>query len=94
MDINNIEIEDDMSLGALEVIKNRLMGKMGLNEKLEPVNTEDVEDGEVLDSDEEGPQEKAKEKKVDIEDLRRKLNEVERTQRDKAEKKSTSPLKK
>ena len=94
MDINNIEIEDDMSLGALEVIKNRLMVKMGLNEKLEPVNTEDVEDGEVLDSDEEGPQEKAKEKKVDIEDLRRKLNEVERTQRDKAEKKSTSPLKK
>ena len=94
MDINNIEIEDDMSLGALEVIKNRLMGKMGLNEKLEPVNTEDVEDGEVIDSDEEGPQEKPQEMKVDVEDLRRKLNEVERTQRDKAEKKSTSPLKK
>ena len=58
MDINNIEIEDDMSLDALEVIKNKLMGKMGLDDKLEPVNQEDMEEGEVSDSDDEEPKDK------------------------------------
>ena len=58
LDINNIEIEDDMSLDALEVIKNKLMGKMGLDDKLEPINPEEMEEGEVSDSEDEEPKEK------------------------------------
>ena len=58
LDINNIEIEDDMSLDALEVIKNKLMGKMGLDDKLEPVVPEDMEEGEVSDSGDEEPKDK------------------------------------
>ena len=63
LDINKIEIEDDMSLDALEVIKIKLMGKMGLDEKLEPVNAEDIEEGEVTDSEDEEAKDKPEEKK-------------------------------
>ena len=69
LDINNIEIEDDMSLDALEVIKNKLMGKMGLDDKLEPVVPEDMEEGEVSDSGDEEPKDKSEanpKKKIEV----------------------------
>ena len=108
VDINNIEIEDDMSLDALEVIKNKLMGKMGLDDKLEPVNPEDMEEGEVSDSEDEEPKEKQEpikekpkesptgkptEKSVNVRDLRDRLKKVERD-RDTIEEKVLSPVKK
>ena len=105
VDINNIEIEDDMSLDALEVIKNKLMGKMGLDDKLEPVNPEDMEEGEVSDSEDEEAMEKSKEKikekakespkekAVNVKDLRDRLKKVERD-RDTTEEKVLSPVKK
>ena len=108
VDINNIEIEDDMSLDALEVIKNKLMGKMGLDDKLEPINPDDMEEGEVSDSEEEAkekskenPEEKVKEKAkespkeraVNVKDLRDRLKKVEKD-RNTTEEKVLSPVKK
>ena len=105
VDINNIEIEDDMSLDALEVIKNKLMGKMGLDDKLEPVNPEDMEEGEVSDSEDDEAMEKSKEKikekakespkekAVNVKDLRDRLKKVEKD-RDTTEEKVLSPVKK
>ena len=108
VDINNIEIEDDMSLDALEVIKNKLMGKMGLDEKLEPINPEDMEEGEVSDSEDEEPKEKQeptkerpkesptgkpKEKSVNVRDLRDRLKKVEKD-RNTTDEKILSPVKK
>ena len=108
LDINNIEIEDDMSLDALEVIKNKLMGKMGLDEKLEPINPEDMEEGEVSDSEDEEPKEKQepikekfkesptgkpKEKSVNVRDLRDRLKKVEKD-RNTTDEKILSPVKK
>ena len=56
LDLDNIDIEDEMSLDALEKIKQQLMGKMGLDDNLHPikkvtenVNNEDIEEGEVSD---------------------------------------------
>ena len=104
LDINNIEIEDDMSLDALEVIKNKLMGKMGLDDKLEPINPEDMEEGEVSDSEDEEPKEKQesieekpkespKEKVVNVKDLRERLKKVDKD-RNTTEEKVLSPVKK
>ena len=108
VDINNIEIEDDMSLDALEVIKNKLMGKMGLDDKLEPINPDDMEEGEVSDSEDEEPKEKQeptkerpkesptgkpKEKSVNVRDLRDRLKKVEKD-RNTTDEKILSPVKK
>ena len=97
-----------MSLDALEVIKNKLMGKMGLDDKLEPINPEDMEEGEVSDSEDEEPKEKQepikekpkesptgkpKEKSVNVRDLRDRLKKVEKD-RNTTEEKVLSPVKK
>ena len=41
VNIDSLEIEDDMSLGALEKIKSQLMDKMGLDTDLKPVHKEE-----------------------------------------------------
>ena len=70
INLDKIDIEDDMSLDALEKIKEQLMGKMGLDDNLEPVRGKnDVEDGELSESDTEGEIER----EVKIKDLRQKL---------------------
>jgi len=70
INLDKIDIEDDMSLDALEKIKEQLMGKMGLDDNLEPVRGKnDVEDGELSESDTEGETER----EVKIKDLRKKL---------------------
>ena len=74
IDLDHVEIEDGMSLDSLEKIKQQLMGKMGLNEDLEPVNKDekgDVEEGEITDTEDEEVQDILK-KKSHV-DLRQKL---------------------
>ena len=67
LNLHDIDIEDDMSLDALEKIKSQIRDKMGLDDNLEPVRGDDeTEDGEVSDSD-------AEEKEAKIVDLRKKL---------------------
>ena len=67
LNLHDIDIEDDMSLDALEKIKSQIRDKMGLDDNLEPVRREDeTEEGEVSDSD-------AEEKEAKIVDLRKKL---------------------
>eukprot|EP00092_Neocalanus_flemingeri_P036115 GFUD01039319.1.p1 GENE.GFUD01039319.1~~GFUD01039319.1.p1 ORF type:complete len:1529 (-),score=453.06 GFUD01039319.1:105-4691(-) len=74
IDIDQIEIEDGLSLDSLEKIKQQLMGKMCLNDDLEPVNKhigEDVEEGEITDTEDEEVQDILKKKSKA--DLRQKL---------------------
>ena len=67
LNLHDIDIEDDMSLDALEKIKSQIRDKMGLDDNLEPVRRDDeTEEGEVSDSD-------AEEKEAKIVDLRKKL---------------------
>jgi len=73
IDLENIEIEDEMSLDSLEKIKQKLMGKMNLNEDLKPLKdtADDFEDGEITDTEDEEVQDILK-KKGGV-DLRQKL---------------------
>ena len=70
-----MEIEEDLSLAELKKIKEKIKGKMGLNDDLEPVTTQgqelEVEDGEVLSDEEE---EKKDDRNRKIQDLRQKLS--------------------
>ena len=72
VDIESLEIKEDLGLQDLKKIKEKIMGQMGLNEKLEPVKpaVEDVEEGEVL-SDEDDLD--AGKRSKNIQDLRQKL---------------------
>ena len=51
---------EDLSLAELKRLKEKIKGKKGLNDDLEPVrpdSPQEVEDGEVLSEDEEGQKE-------------------------------------
>ena len=73
VDIEKLEIKEDLCLSDLQRIKAKIMGQMGLNEKLEPVkDEEDVEDGELL-SEDDTPD--AGERTKKIKDLRQKLSQ-------------------
>ena len=64
---------EDLSLAELKRLKEKIKGKKGLNDDLEPVrpdSPQEVEDGEVLSEDEEGQKEERNRK---IQDLRQKL---------------------
>ena len=73
MDIDQVEIKEDLSLEELKKIKEKIKGKMGLNDDLEPVRPQEpeVEDGEVLSEEEEGKEDERNRK---IQDLRQKLS--------------------
>jgi len=73
IDLDNIDIEEEMSLDSLEKIKQKLMGEMHLDEDLKPLKAgpEDVEDGEITDTEDEEVQD-ILEKKGGA-DLRQKL---------------------
>ena len=74
VDIEKLEIKEDLCLSDLQRIKAKIMGQMGLNEKLEPVkDAVDVEDGELL-SEDDNPDVGERTKK--IKDLRQKLSRV------------------
>ena len=80
VDIDQVEIKEDLSLAELRKIKEKIKGKMGLNDDLEPVRpdqkdqaVEEVEDGEVL-SEEEEEDKKTEDRNRKIQDLRQKLS--------------------
>ena len=80
VDIDQVEIKEDLSLAELRKIKEKIKGKMGLNDDLEPVRpdqkdqeVEEVEDGEVL-SEEEEEEKKTEDRNRKIQDLRQKLS--------------------
>jgi len=72
VDLDKIEIEDGMSLDSLQKIKQQLMGKMCLNDDLEPIRNEEIEEGEITDTEDEEVQDILKKKKDGV-DLRQKL---------------------
>ena len=83
VDIDQVEIKEDLSLAELRKIKEKIKGKMGLNDDLEPVRpdqkdqeVEEVEDGEVLSEEEEEEEEekKTEDRNRKIQDLRQKLS--------------------
>ena len=81
VDIDQVEIKEDLSLAELRKIKEKIKGKMGLNDDLEPVRpdqkdqeVEEVEDGEVLSEEEEEEEKKTEDRNRKIQDLRQKLS--------------------
>ena len=72
VDIDNLQIEDDLCLGDLTKLKEKIMGQMGLNDQLEPVTKDqEMEDGELLSDEDEGEME---DRSKQIQDLRLKLS--------------------
>jgi len=55
LDLESINVDDHMSLSSLQKIKEKLMGKMSLDEDLNPLNEapKDFEEGEITDSEDE-----------------------------------------
>jgi len=55
LDLDSINVADDMSLSSLQKIKEKLMGKMSLDEDLKPLIevSKDIEEGEISDSEDE-----------------------------------------